>query len=267
MTTPLNTLRALLLAGLLGTSALSVVQAAQFITVRDGDSSIASMSLRDPTRITLQGGKIVDVVGDVYDQTRNPNGRVTVMTDAESGEVFVQPVLVGGAGYQAVTLTLKTDLGTYSLLLKPLDMPADAIVMQSRGKALPPGAARATNSYSQEPARGQTPEFTSSSYVRSIKGWMLAMASNRAPEAVDVRRVDKRIALWSEVTFTLDDSWVGKAMVGDRFTLTNVSDRTLILDEREFYRNGVLAVTVFKHQVEPGTSTPVWVLRTRSEQD
>ena len=93
------------------------------------------------------------------------------------------------------------------------------------------------------------------------------MASNRAPEAVDVRRVDKRIALWSEVTFTLDDSWVGKAMVGDRFTLTNVSDRTLILDEREFYRNGVLAVTVFKHQVEPGTSTPVWVLRTRSEQD
>ena len=69
------------------------------------------------------------------------------------------------------------------------------------------------------------------------------------------------------MTFTLDDSWVGKAMVGDRFTLTNVSDRTLILDEREFYRNGVLAVTVFKHQVEPGTSTPVWVLRTRTEQD
>ena len=267
MSKPLKSFRVLMLAGLVSISCVTPAQATQFINVRDGDSSIANVSQKDPTRIKLQSGKIVDVVGDVYDKDRNPNGRITVMADGDSGEIFVQPVHVGGEGYKAVTLTLKTDMGTYALLLTPLDMPADAIVMQSKGKAQPPGAARPTASYSQEPTRGQTAEFTSSSYVRSIKGWMLAMASNRAPEAVDVRRIDKKVALWNEVTFTLEDSWIGKAMVGDRFVLTNVSDRVVILDEREFYRDGVLAVTVFKHQVDPGASTPVWILRARAEQD
>lgn len=253
------------LCGLLASLAWPALShAAQFVAVRDGDTAIAKVSQKDPTRITLQSGKIADVVGDVYDKDRNPSGRITVMPDSQSGEVFVQPVQNSSAGFQPVTLTFKTDLGTYSLLLQPLDAPADAIVMQSRGKAQPAGAARATSS---EPVRGSTPEFSSASYVRAIKGWMLAMATNRAPDAVDVRRIDKKIALWNEVTFTLEDSWVGKALVGDRFLLTNVSDRTLILDEREFYRSGVLAVTVFKHQVDPGSSTPVWVVRTRSEQD
>lgn len=261
--------RAVLRASLVGALAIStVVHAAQFVTVRDGDSSIAQISLKDPTRVTLQGGKIIDVIGDVYNKDQNPNGRVTVMADAEAGEIYVQPVLVPGLGYQPVTLTIKTDLGSFALLLKPLDMPADAIVMQSRGRAQPPAAARAASVSAQpEPQRGAVPEFASASYVRSIKGWMLAMAANRAPEAVDVRRVDKKIALWREVTFTQDDTWVGKTIVGDRYTLTNTSDRTLILDEREFYRGGVLAITVFKHQVDPGASTFVWVLRNRTEQD
>ena len=42
--------------------------------------------------------------------------------------------------------------------------------------------------------------------------------------------------------------------------LTNTSDKQIVMDEREFYREGVLAVAFGQPVLEAGESTPVFVI-------
>lgn len=239
---------------------------AQFVDVRDGDTEIAQVSIKDQTRITLSGGKILEVLGDVFDKDKNPAGRFSVYPDAQAGEVYVRPRF-DGTMYRPATLTFKTDAGKFDVLLQPLDMPADPIIMRNMGKAQPKGKQGQLAAAATDPVRATPPEFNSPSYIRTIKGWMLAMATNHAPESLDVRQVHQEIKLWKDVRFVLDDEWVGRALVGDRFTLRNNSANALVLDEREFYKPGVLAVTVQRHQIDPGGDTAIWILRNKTDRD
>lgn len=243
-----------------------IAHAAQFVEVRDGNTEIAQVSIKDQTRVALSGGKILEVLGDVFDKDKNPAGRFSVFPDAQAGEVYVRPRF-DGTMYRPATLTFKTDAGKFDLLLQPLDMPADPIIMRNMGKAQPKGKQAQLISAATDPVRATPPEFNSPSYLRTIKGWMLAMATNQAPESLDVRQLHQDIKLWKDVIFTLDDEWVGRTLVGDRFTLKNNSANPLVLDEREFYKPGVLAVTVQKHQVDPGTETAIWILRNKTDRD
>lgn len=243
--------------------------AAQFVDVRDGDSAIVKLPVKDQTRIKVQGGVIVKVYGDVWDNEKNPGGRIAVLTDEAAGEIYVQPVSQGGA-MRPIKLDIKTDLGTFALLMQPLDMPGDTIIMVPKGKARQRGMEQAKTgqdspSANAEVIRSDASEKKAGSFVRSIKGWMLAMAMGEAPRDVEVREVRKEIALWKEVRFQLDDQWMGREWVGERYTLVNKAAERLVLDEREFYRKGVLAVTVSKHSVDPGSATAVWVLRQRDQ--
>lgn len=257
------------IAGLVISSLVSIsAHAALFIDVRDGDTASVPVSIKDPTRLTLQGGKILKLYGDIYDKESNQTGRVQVMPDPTTGEVHLQPTKVDGQ-FKPVKVDVRTERGTFGLLIEPAQIPGDTVVMVNKGKATP-SLSRTKDSVSTQVAevkRADVPEVASSNYLRAIKGWMLAMSTNTAPEQIEVRPIGREIALWKESLFTLDDSWLGKQWVGDRFTLINKSNQAMVLDEREFYRTGVLAVTIAHHQLEPGASTPVWVLRTRTEQE
>lgn len=253
------------LALLVGALTLTSAQAALFIDVRDGDTAEVPVSIKDPTRLTLQGAKVTNVFGDVFDATNNPTGRVRVVPD-NTGEAYIQPVKIDGQ-YRPVKIDVRTERGTFGLLLQPASIPGDTIVMVNKGKAQPSSRSVQATSASPEIKRGTPPEFASPNFLRAIKGWMLAMATNTAPEQVEVRPINQEVALWKESHFTLDDSWIGKNWVGDRFSLRNKSDKAMVLDEREFYRPGVLAVTIEHHQLEPGSTSAVWVLRTRTEQE
>ena len=50
------------------------------------------------------------------------------------------------------------------------------------------------------------------------------------------------------------------ALVGEKYQLTNVSKQRMVIDERELYRRGVLAVMVETLELEPGESTQVMVV-------
>ena len=64
----------------------SVALAAQTLEVRDGDTAIARISLRDQTRIRVDRARITDVLGDIYDAQRNPSGRIVLVKDDQDGE-------------------------------------------------------------------------------------------------------------------------------------------------------------------------------------
>ena len=52
-------------------------------------------------------------------------------------------------------------------------------------------------------------------------------------------------------------------LMGEEYYMTNITSKTLVIREQEFYRNNVLAVSVDKLNLEPNETTIVYVVRGR----
>lgn len=257
------------LAALLLTAAALPALAQSVIAIKESDTVIVPVSIRDQTRIRLERGRVVDVLGDVYDANLNPSGRVTVIKD-EDGEVYVKP-LIQPAGVAAVPgipynplapikLDLKTSQGGFGLLLQPIDQPGNTVILRAQAGVAAPAVATG-------------PKGKSSSHVRQVKAMVLAMAnpafadSTSGLQQMSVREVGQEIALWREARFVLQREYTSATMVAQTFELTNVSKERMVIDERELFTDGVIAVSALRLILEPGESTPVWIVRQTPNQD
>ncbi len=149
-------------------------------------------------------------------------------------------------------LFVSTQHATYTLLLRRSDTPADTIVIRDKTVRLSrvePGGASAAARTSQ--------------HVRSLKGMLVAMSSERAPTDIRVEEVNRPIQLWQEATFALVRQYEGRGLIGERYLLTNVSSQDMVLAEQEFDREqgNVLAISIENHNLRPGESTTVYVIR------
>ncbi len=179
----------------------------------------------------------------------NPAGEIVLECDVDKGEIYVRPV--GGPG-KPVNLFVSTQHATYTLLLRRSDTPADTIVIRDKTVRLSrvePGGASAAARTSQ--------------HVRSLKGMLVAMSSERAPADIRVEEVNRPIQLWQEAKFALVRQYEGRGLIGERYLLTNVSSQDMVLAEQEFdrERGNVLAISIENHNLRPGESTTVYVIR------
>jgi conjugal transfer pilus assembly protein TraK len=270
---PMDVLR-LIAAGCALLLTAFAVQAATTLELRDGDTTIAKVSVRDQTRLRIERGRIQDVIGDVYDAERNPSGRIVVLKDEAQGEVYLKPVLppslrgpdgsaaLGPAAGQLASLVppikldVKTDRGTVGLVLQPADVIGDTMTLRISGGELRPTAEVAV------------PRNTS--HVRAAKALTLAMASAELAGEVPMKRLaggGRELALWKEARFVHIARYDVPGLVGEVYELTNVSSQPMVIDERELYRSGVVSVSLRALLLAPGASTPVWIVRQADEQD
>lgn len=259
--------------------------ALQVIDTKDGASVEAILSIQEPTRIRIEGAPITDVFGNIYSsgcsapqpaaalangmapsaagtipQTAgpiapsvNPSGEIVIECDRDKGEIYVRPV---GDGKKPINLFVSSAKGTYTLLLHRADTPADTIVI--RDKAALQQRADAT---APRPAPGSV-----ASHVRSLKALLVAMATERVPADIQVDDVAQAITLWREARFTLERTYRGRGLVGERYVLQNVSEAPMVLTEQEFDRDddeagGVAGVAIEHHNLRPGERTLVFVIR------
>ena len=161
-------------------------QALQGLDVRDGVSVTAKLALKEPTRIKVDGTLIGEVFGNVWQDKTNPTGEVVVETDPAKGELYVRPL--SPTTTKPINLFVSTKQATYTLLLQPVDMPADTIVLRDRT----PRVARATTS------QGKVPQ-----HVRALTALLTAM-TNESPTA-DMRIEDtlRDVRLWQGTRFPL----------------------------------------------------------------
>lgn len=241
-------------------------QALQLVEASDGVTVEAILSIKEPTRIRIDGAPITNVFGNIYSSNCgaavtqatpggavpgpqvNPAGEIVLECDAEKGEVYVRPV---GAAGKPVNLFVSSQQATYTLLLRRSDTPADTIVIRDKT----PRQAKADGSAG---AAGRQPQ-----HVRSLKAMLVAMASDRVPTDIRVEEVSRPIQLWAEAQFSLTRLYEGRGLVGERYVLTNVSDKDMVLAEQEFDREkgGVLGVAIENHNLRPGDSTAIYVIR------
>jgi conjugal transfer pilus assembly protein TraK len=255
-------------ACLLGVAAPSI--ASQVLEVREGDTTVARISVRDQTRLRVASGRIVDVIGDVFDAQRNPGGRIAVLKDDADGEVYIRPALQSpqtpGVGAPAaapaapIKLDVKTTRGTVGLLLQPADVVGQTLTLRIMGQSATSAALAGTEGGGE--ARGE-PRGKGASHVRAVKELTLAMAVPGLAPEVPVQLVPggQEIALWVEARFVLRARYEAPGLVGEAFTLTNVSNSRMVIDERELFKPGVLSVSVKHLALEPGQMTPVWIVR------
>jgi conjugal transfer pilus assembly protein TraK len=242
------------------------VHALQLVKAADGVTVEAILSVKESTRIRIDGAAITNVFGNIYSSNCggaapqqqpgaagpsapqiNPAGEIVLECDAEKGEVYVRPI---GAAGKPVNLFISSQHATYTLLLRRSDTPADTIVIRDKT----PRQAKADNTSSA----GRQPQ-----HVRVLKAMLVAMASDRVPTDVRVEEVSRPIELWAEAKFSLIRLYEGRGLIGERYILTNVSSQDMVLAEQEFDREtgGVLAVSIENHNLRPGESTAIYVIR------
>jgi conjugal transfer pilus assembly protein TraK len=255
------------LAALVG--AASPTQALQVLDAKDGVAIEAIVSLKEPTRIRIEGAPIVDVFGNVYSsscgnapsaglgltppnpqasQQINPGGEFVLECDRDKGEIYIRPV--GDSG-KPINVFVSSAHATYTLLLRRADVPADTIVIRDRTTRAVPAPA------------GHGPQGPSANHVRSLKTLLVAMASDRVPPDVRVEEVGQPVQLWAATRFTLVRRYEGRGLVGEKYELQNTGSTPMVLAEQEFDREDgqVAGVAIEHHNLRPGESTSVFVIR------
>ena len=259
--------------------------ALQVVEASDGVAVEAIASLKEPTRIRIEGTPITDVFGNIYSShcggsplpaaaaspgvpsttpgpatpaaltspAVNPAGDVIVECDRDKGEVYIRPV---GNAMRPINLFVSSATATYTLLLRRSDTPADTIVIRDKTpRALRPATPDAAPS-------GPAP-----SHVRTMKALLVAMASDRVPPDVRVEETSRSIQLWAEARFTLLRLYEGRGLTGEKYTLQNVGTAPMVLAEQEFDRpdsragGAVAGIAIEHHNLRPGETTSIYVIR------
>lgn len=246
----------------------------QVRAAKDGATIEAAIAKEAPTRIRIQGDRIVDVVGNVQSSSgcdargteampspaatpqlpaapTNPRGDVVLTCNLEKGEVFVTPA---AGGDKPISLFVSSPRATYTLRLRRADIEADTIVIDDH-------VSRKSN------AAPDVRSQRSSTHVRSIKALLVAMVAENLPAAYRAEEMDRPMALWQEAEFKLVRQVEGRDLLGEEYVLTNVSGKPMVLAEQEFDREegDVVAVAIERHNLQPGEATPVYVIRTDGE--
>jgi conjugal transfer pilus assembly protein TraK len=261
--------------------------ALQIVDARDGVAVEAILSVKEPTRIRIEGAPITDVFGNIHSSSCggmaagasgspgssgaplspvvNPAGEIVVECDRDKGEIYVRPVATPSDGSAAagkpVNLFISSAHATYTLILRRADTPADTILIRDRSVPPPPVDGRVSS----------TPSSPSAHHVRAMKALLVAMASDRVPQDVRVDELNQPVQLWTEARFALLRRYEGRGLSGEKYLLQNISAAVMVLAEQEFDRpdskagGQVLGIAVEHHQLRPGESTSVYVIRRGGE--
>jgi conjugal transfer pilus assembly protein TraK len=220
---------------------------AQNIAAMPNATLSAVISLKEISRIAIEGAKIAnaDYRPDAVEATK----------DVKSGELRVIPP---ENDRRPINLIVTSDKGTtYTLVLTVSDLPSQTIIIRDSTILQPAQKLAATG-----------PRITKSTdYERSIKALMVAMSREDRPPDADVVAKNIEMALWQESRFVLKAAYMSRSIVGEKFQLTNVSPHLMRLAEQEFFRPGVLAVGMDHPELPPGTSTSIYVVRERTDNE
>lgn len=134
----------------------------------------------------------------------------------------------------------------YTLILKPTAIPSETIVISTGEKMK-----KVAGTQLSQP------------YIKSLKDLIRGMYTDVPPPgySVETRREDR--TRWNEASLILEKVYRSPLYVGEVYSLR--AKAPVVLDEREFYSQGVLAVSIERHELKEGEETKVYVVRSAAK--
>ena len=190
------------------------------------ESTTATVSRNEPNLLKVDGRKIKRVYGT--------EGMFTVTPEQDTGVAWLKPT----TDKPLMSIFITDDTGQhYKLLLKVEDIPAETIIIRDSK-----GHTHQSMGIKNEPRNEE------------ILSTIMALHDGEG----DLK--SELIPLWKGIKFELVRTLDLRGLRGEAYKLTNTSDKQVVMDEREFYRDGVQAVSIEKIVLETGDSTAVFVL-------
>ena len=210
----------------------SNVNAGQYLEGSPDDGLTATISRTEPSLIRVEGRRIRRIQG--------VEGEFQVNPDKETGVAYLKPI----TDKPMIGLFVADDAGRHwKLNLKIEDVPAETVVIRDRSRL-------------RQDAKINGSDEPRNTAIRRV---LLALSRDTEPEDMTARERLEIVPLWNESRFVLVRTLDG-TLNGEKYQLTNVSKSKMVIDEREFYRRGVLAVMVETLDLEPGEATSVYVV-------
>ncbi len=202
---------------------------------------LAKVSRKEVTRIAIERGRIRKVTGNA--------GEFVLEKDDDEGQIFIRPV--SPESTKPINVFVTSERSTIGLLLQPVDTPSDTIVIRE-GRESPVGPTRVEQS---------------GRHVRTLKNLLLVMAADALPDDMEVREIGRPMALGPGTRLTLQRLWLGAGVVGEKYQLLNTGAAAIDVAERQFFKSGVMALSLEQASLRPGEATPLFVIRERRIDD
>lgn len=190
------------------------------------ESTTAIVSRSEPNLITVSGRKIKRIYG--------AEGSFTVTPEPETGSAWLKPI----SDKPMMTVFITDEDGQhYKILLKVQDIPAETIIVKGANKL--PGL---VINQKNEPRNDDILNMVDALYNGEGDG------------------TRKKIPLWKGTRFELARTIDLRGIRGEAYLLTNLTNKPIVMDEREFYRDGVEAIVIENPDLEAGQTTEIFVV-------
>jgi len=195
------------------------------------ENVVTVVSLNEPNLLQIDGHKIKRIHGT--------EGMFLVTPDKETGVAWIKPMTD-----QLVSVYVTDDAGQHwKISLKGENIPAQTVIVKGK-----PEAKTRRKQSGRDVARNQAAKrVTVALYGDDETG-------------IDARVVNEVVPLWSEAMFIRVKVVDGPMFKGEKFELTNISNKPMFIDERELYRDGVVTVSVEKPELQPAEKTSVFIV-------
>lgn len=176
-----------------------------------------------------------------------------VVDDKVNGQAFFTPKTD-----KTISVFVTTQRGaTFTLVMQPIPkMPAVNLTVQESQSA--GEASQAAEKAQKAPAPSA---LSAMSFEQAITTLIYAAATAQSLPGVSEQAIQQAVPLWQGTSFTHLRTLQAASLQLAEYRLANVSQKPLRLVEQEFYKPGVLGVAVEQHLLDPGESTPVFIVQ------
>jgi conjugal transfer pilus assembly protein TraK len=220
------------------------------VDVGPGLSPEIKISRKDFSRLAVFDGRIVTI--------KFKKGDLDVNADPNTGSAFIMPNVQGPISAFVITQSGQA----HHVNLVPSEMTARTVIL--REPQLDPSKAKKTPTLN-EPKTVSARVERASSFDVAIKRMVGAMARNEKLSDLTYQEVNQEFQLWKGSRFWLLSRYEGASLTGEHYRIQNTSVIPMRLDEREFYKPGVLAVSIEVQQLSAQESTDIYIVREASD--
>jgi conjugal transfer pilus assembly protein TraK len=204
------------------------------------------ISRKDFSRIAVFEGRITSI--------KFKRGDLDVNPDPNTGSAFILPNVEGNISAFIITQSGQA----HHVNLVPTEMTARTIVL--REPQIEP-ARKAKSPAGNEPRAISARVDRATSFDAALRRLIGAMARNEKPSDLTHEEVNEELKIWDGSRLWLMSRYLGDSMTGEHYRIQNTSEIPLQLDEREFYKPGVLAVSIEIHKLAAKEATDVFIVR------